>query len=149
MSGYTLEDQFTRHFGVWREADGGENISFDPIFAKGTSLPSRGQPLLVRSRRYRPAHNIGHFRYIECSQIDNQGLPTGDLAAWDEIHFPFDPELARVDEVEKIPIRRLDPHGAAIQAEEIYTCDRQGMVKVTLINHATGLRRPYRLRRGY
>jgi molecular chaperone DnaK (HSP70) len=149
MSGYTLEDQFTRHFGVWREADGGENISFDPIFAKGTSLPSRGQPLLVRSRRYRPAHNIGHFRYIECSQIDNQGLPTGDIAAWDEIHFPFDPGLARVDEVEKIPIRRLDLHGVAIQAEEIYTCDRQGMVKVTLINHATGLRRPYRLRRGY
>lgn len=147
MSGYTLEDQFTRHFGVWREADGGENISFDPIFAKGTSLPSRGQPLLVRSRRYRPAHNIGHFRYIECSQIDSQGLPTGDITAWDEIHFPFDPELTRMDDVEKIPIRRLDPHGAAIEAEEIYTCDRQGMVKVTLINNATGLRRSYRLRR--
>ena len=148
MSGYTLEDQFTRHFGVWREADGGENISFDPIFAKGTSLPSRGQPLLVRSRRYRPVHNIGHFRYIECSQIDRQGFPTGDITAWDEIYFPFDPELTRVDELGKIPIRRLDPNGVAIATEEIYTCDRQGMVKVTLMNHATGLRRSYRIRRG-
>jgi len=52
-----------------------------------------------------------------------------------------------MDDVEKIPIQRLDPHGAAIEAEEIYTCDRQGMVKVTLINNATGLRRSYRLRR--
>jgi len=148
MSGYTLEDQFTRHFGVWREADGGENISFDPIFTKGTSLPPRGQPFLVRSLKYRPAHNIGHFRYIECSQIDSRGLPTGDITAWDEIHFPFDPEFTRMDDVGRIPIRRLDPHGAAIEAEEIYTCDRQGMVKATLINHATGLRRSYRLRRG-
>ena len=148
MSGYTLEDQFTRHFGVWREADEGENISFDPIFTKGTPLPSRGQPFLVRSRRYRPAHNIGHFRYIECSQIDSKGLPTGDIATWDEIYFPFDPELAGVAEVEKIPIRRLAPLEAANETEEVYTCDRQGMVKVTLINHATGLRRSYRLRRG-
>jgi molecular chaperone DnaK (HSP70) len=148
MAGYTLEDQFTRHFGVWREADEGENICFDPIFTKGTSLPSRGHPLLVRSRRYRPVHNIGHFRYIECSQIDGQGLPTGDITAWDEIHFPFDPELIRMDDVEKIPIRRLDPHEASIEAEEIYTCDRQGVVKATLINHATGLRKSYRLRRG-
>jgi len=148
MSGFTLEDQFTRHFGVWREADEGENISFDPIFAKGTSLPSRGQPLLVRSRRYRPAHNIGHFRYIECSQTDSRGLPTGDITTWDEIHFPFDPELSGTEGVEKVPIRRLDPQGAVIEAEEIYTCDRQGMVKVTLLNHATGFRKSYRLRRG-
>ena len=126
-----------------------EKISlFDPIFTKGTPLPSRGQPFLVRSRRYRPAHNIGHFRYIECSQIDSKGLPTGDIATWDEIYFPFDPELAGVAEVEKIPIRRLAPLEAANETEEVYTCDRQGMVKVTLINHATGLRRSYRLRRG-
>jgi len=148
MSGYTLEDQFTRHFGVWREADEGKNISFDPIFTKGTSLPSRGQPLLVRSRKYRPAHNIGHFRYIECSQIDSQGLPTGDIATWDEIYFPFDPVLTGTGEVEKIPIRRLAPEEASSEAEEIYTCDRLGMVKVTLLNHTTGLRRSYRLRRG-
>ena len=148
MSGYTLEDQFTRHFGVWREADEGTNISFDPIFSKGTSLPSRGQPLLVRSRRYRPAHNIGHFRYIECSQIDSRGLPTGDITTWDEIYFPFDPGLTGTGEVEKIPIRRLAPEEASTETEEIYTCDRQGMVKVTLLNHTTGLRRSYRLRRG-
>ena len=148
MSGYTLEDQFTRHFGVWREADEGTNISFDPIFPKGTSLPSRGQPLLVRSRRYRPAHNIGHFRYIECSQIDSRGLPTGDITTWDEIYFPFDPGLTGTGAVEKIPIRRLAPEEASTETEEIYTCDRQGMVKVTLLNHTTGLRRSYRLRRG-
>ena len=40
--------------------------------------------------------------------------------------------------MEKIPIRRLALHEAANETEEVYTCDRQGMVKVTLINHATG-----------
>jgi molecular chaperone DnaK (HSP70) len=147
-SGYTLEEQFTRHFGVWRESDGGENISFDPIFAKGTPLPARGQPLLVRSRRYRPAHNIGHFRFIECSEIDRRGFPCGDIVAWDEIRFPFDPDLTGGEDAEKIPIRRLDPLPAGLEAEEIYTCDRQGAVKVILINHATGFKKSHRLRRG-
>jgi hypothetical protein len=27
----------------------------------------------VRSRKYRPVHNIGHLRYIECGKIDSQG----------------------------------------------------------------------------
>ncbi len=106
------------------------------------------QPKQQRPGSYRPAHNIGHFRYIECSQIDSQGLPTGDIGTWDEIHFPFDPELTGVAEVEKIPTRRLAPHEATSETEEMYICDRQGMVKVTLMNHATGLRRSYRLRRG-
>ena len=142
MSGYTLEEQITRHFGVWREADGGENISFDPIFTKGTPLPSRGQPFLVRSRRYRPAHNIGHFRYIECSQIDSQDLPTGDITAWDEIHFPFDPELTRMDDVEKIPIRRLDPHGAAEILSIPAQCLNQGHQTVSAASKFTVRRRP-------
>jgi hypothetical protein len=147
MAGYTLEDQFTRHFGVWREAEGGQHISFDPIFSKDTPLPSSGEPPLVRSRRYRPAHNIGHFRYIECSQIDKHGYPTGDITAWDEIRFPFDPALSPENELERIPIRRLEPDGGTIEAEETYTCDSHGIVKVTLINYATGFERPYQLRR--
>jgi molecular chaperone DnaK (HSP70) len=147
MAGYTLEDQFTRHFGVWREAEGGQQISFDPIFSKGTRLPSSGEPLLVRSRRYRPAHNIGHFRYIECSQIDKHGYPTGDITAWDEIRFPFDPALSTENELERIPIQRLEPDRGAIEAEETYTCDSHGIVKVTLINYATGFQRSYQLRR--
>lgn len=145
MAGYAIKDQFTRHFGVWREAEGGQNISFDPIFSKGTPLPSPGENPLIRSRRYRPAHNIGHFRYIECSQIDSHGFPTGDITTWDEIWFPFDPELSSGNELEKIPIQRQKLNGG-IQIEEIYTCDSQGIVKVSLTNCATGFERSYRLR---
>ena len=46
-----------------------------------------------------------------------------------------------------MPIQRFDQNLEPIQAEEIYTCDSQGIVKVTIINHATGLQRSYHLRR--
>jgi molecular chaperone DnaK (HSP70) len=147
MAGFTLQDRFTRHFGVWREEEEGRRISFDPIFTKDTLLPPKGKPPLVQSRRYQPAHNVGHFRYLECSHIDEQGQPTGDLTAWDEIRFPFDPDLSGETGWEKIPIQRLESPKEG-EAEEIYTCDSQGIVKVTLINHATSFKKSYQLRHG-
>jgi molecular chaperone DnaK (HSP70) len=145
MAGFTLQDRFTRHFGVWREEEGGRRISFDAIFTKDTPLPEEGKPPLVQSRRYQPVHNVGYFRYLECSHLDEQGQPTGDLATWDEIRFPFDPDLSGETGWEKIPIQRLkDPR--EVQAEEIYTCNSQGIVKVTLINHATSFKKSYLLR---
>ena len=38
-AGYVLSEKFTRYFGVWREADSGNRITFDPLFPKGTPLP--------------------------------------------------------------------------------------------------------------
>ncbi len=147
MAGFTLQDRFTRHFGVWREEEEGRRISFDSIFSKDTLLPAEGEPPLVQSRRYQAAHNVGHFRYLECSHIDAEGQPTGDLTAWDEIRFPFDPDLSGETGWEKIPIQRFESP-RKVQAEEIYTCDSQGMVKVTLINHATSFKKSYQLRHG-
>ena len=37
-----LRDQFTKSFGVWREADDGRNVVFDVIFPRGVKLPPRG-----------------------------------------------------------------------------------------------------------
>jgi len=147
MAGYSLQDRFTRHFGVWREAAEGRLISFDPIFTKDTLLPGKTEASLLRSRRYRPAHNIGHFRYLECSHIDKEGQPTGDLTAWDEIRFPFDPNLPVGKDLEKIPIQRCEDQ-RDVEVEEIYTCDSQGIVKVTLINHTTGYQKSFQLRHG-
>ncbi len=147
LAGYTLEDRFTRHFGVWREAEEGQRITFDPIFSKDILLPAQGEPPLVCSRRYHPAHNIGHFRYLECSQLDEEGQPTGEITTWDEVRFPFDPSLNGKKEWEKIPIERLGTQ-EGVEAEEIYSCDNQGIVKVTLINHTTGLRRSFDIRHG-
>ena len=75
QAGYVLRDKFTRHFGVWREADEGRTVIFDPLFSKGTPLPAPGEPPLVQSRQYTPAHNIGHFRYLECSHLTEEGRP--------------------------------------------------------------------------
>jgi molecular chaperone DnaK (HSP70) len=66
-AGYEVHERFTRHFGVWREAQAGALIAFDPLFLKGAPLPPAGEPPLSVGRRYRPAHNVGHFRYLECS----------------------------------------------------------------------------------
>ena len=84
---------------------------------------------------------------MEASLIDDQGFPTGDIAVWDEIRFPFDPALSEEKDLSTSLIRRLTPNGSPIQAEEIYTCDSKGIVKVTILNRTTGLQRSYHLRR--
>ena len=70
-----LREQFTRHLGVFRERDRGADVSFDRIFEKGTPMPSAGTPPLVASRVYRPAHDLGHFRFVECSAVDAAAAP--------------------------------------------------------------------------
>ena len=60
---YRLSERLSRSFGVWREADCGSTIVFDPLFEKGISLPSPCEPSLTICRSYSPVHNIGHFRF--------------------------------------------------------------------------------------
>src|SRR6202012_4687990 len=76
-SGFALSERFSRHFGVFREAHAGNDVVFDPIVAKDASLPADGRSPLVVKRLYRAAHNIGHFRFVECSRLVN-GRPDGD-----------------------------------------------------------------------
>ena len=72
---YRLSDRLARFFGVWREADSGCRIVFDPLFATGTALPAPGDPPLSICRGYSPVHNIGHFRFLECSHRSVDGAP--------------------------------------------------------------------------
>ena len=85
-AGYQLRERFTRHFGVWREAEDGHAVAFDVVFAKDRVLPAPGEAPLTCIRRYQPTHNIGHFRYLECSQLTDTGAPAGDLTPWDEVY---------------------------------------------------------------
>lgn len=143
--GYTLKERFTRHFGVWREGESGEKVVFDPIFRKQTPLPEPGQAALVARRRYRPAHNLGRFRFLECSGLGEQGGPAGDMLSWDEAVFPFAPGLVREAHLEKVPVERSsDVESYAI--EEIYRCDAAGVIEVTIENLTTGFARTYRIR---
>jgi molecular chaperone DnaK (HSP70) len=146
QAGYVLGDRFTRFFGVWREADEGARICFDPLFLKGQALPGPGEWPLVCSRQYSPVHNVGHFRYLECGRLTEDGQPAGDLTLWDEIRFPFDPALEDKMELDDVPVSHC---ATATQqsVEEAYSCDAGGSVTVTISNLASGYSRTYRLAR--
>jgi molecular chaperone DnaK (HSP70) len=145
--GYELRERFHRHFGVWRESEAGTRIVFDPIFSKGTLLPGQGQQPLAVNRRYRPAHNIGDFRFIECSHLGPSQEPKGDIVAWDRICFPFDPELASEPDLNGFSVRRW-PDGERYEVEEVYHCDSRGIIEVAISNQTAGIMKSYRLRSG-
>jgi molecular chaperone DnaK (HSP70) len=144
-AGYKLRERFTRHFGVWREWDEGRQIAFDPLFEKNTALPLKGEQPLVRVRRYAPIHNVGHFRYLECGRLDQAGQPQGDLAPWDEILFPFDPQLRGVEDLKDASISHSCDHAHIV--EEVYSCDHNGIIEVEIKDAANGFSRRYTLRR--
>jgi hypothetical protein len=141
-----LRDRFARHFGVWREADHGREVTFDVLFSRGLELPRRGAPPLRVVRRYRPVHNVGHFRYVEASRIGEDGQPSGDLTIWDDIQFPFDPALRGADDLTLVGVSRKD-EGTSCEVEEEYSCDSSGIVKVTICNRSTAYGREYTLGR--
>ncbi|MGO8788688.1 MAG: Hsp70 family protein [Terriglobia bacterium] len=144
LAGYTLRDKFTRHFGVWREADAGRTVIFDPLFSKGTPLPAPGELPLVESRQYTPVHNIGHFRYLECSHLTDDGRPAGNITVWDEVRFAFDPALRTNSDLSRVPVVHLEA-GLQPQAEESYSCGADGTVTVTITDLSDGYSRSYRL----
>ena len=146
QSGYVLRDKFSRHFGVWREADEGRTVTFDPLFSKGTPLPAKEEPALLQSRQYAPVHNVGHFRYLECSQLTEDGQPAGDITVWDDIRFAFDPSLRGTADLSRVPVSHLNG-GRQQEVEERYSCDAGGTVKVTIANLSEGYKRSYRLGR--
>jgi molecular chaperone DnaK (HSP70) len=137
-----VEERFSRHFGVWREAEAGAKRVFDPIFAQNTSLPAEGQSLAV-TRRYRPTHNIGHFRFEECAALNAAGDPTGHRTPWCQIYFPFDPEIPKNEPLEGRPVERRS--AAPYEVEERYEVDGRGVITVTLSRSEPPLVRRYLL----
>src|SRR5690606_21044630 len=91
-SGYRLFDRLTRGIGVFREGDEGGSIVFDLVVGGSARLPEAGSTLEI-TRRYRAAHDLGRFRFVEVSGVDERGAPQGDIAPFTEIDFPFDTAL--------------------------------------------------------
>jgi molecular chaperone DnaK (HSP70) len=145
-SGYTVREKFTRYFGVWREAERGEKIIFDPVFPKGSMLPKPDDPPLTGKRRYEPVHNIGHFRYLECSHVTEEGRPAGDITLWDDICFPFEPSLQHKADLSGVAVTRREQVSRP-EIEERYACDASGTLMVTITNVSEGYSREYRLGR--
>ena len=131
-----LSERFTRHFGVFREANRGTQATFDPIFQKGTPMPEKGAGPLIATRRYRAAHNVAHFRFMEASQIDEAGDPVGDMTPHAEILFAVARELEGKS-LSSVPVSLLGADGPLI--EERYEVDAAGVVSVT-ISDLTGAR---------
>jgi len=130
-----LSERLSRHFGVFREAASGELSVFDPVFAKGTPMPAHGDAPLTALRRYRAAHNIGHFRFVESAYVDERGEPTGDLTPHADVFFPFDGALAP-ESLRETPVTRLPDGGPLV--EERYQVDAAGVIAVTITNMDAG-----------
>ena len=143
---YRVSERLSRFFGVWREADCGSRIIFDSLFTKGISLPSAGEAPLHIRRCYSPVHNIGDFRFIECSHRAPDGAPSGEINFWDEIRFPFDPALQEKQDLTVAEVRRF-PDANVQQIVELYECDSSGSIRVTISNDSAGYARTYRLGR--
>jgi molecular chaperone DnaK (HSP70) len=144
-AGFELSDRFSRTFGVFREGRGGAEITFDPIFTRETPVPAAGAERVRFVRSYRAAHNVGHFRFVECAHVD-AGRPRGDLAYTGDVLFPFDSELrAPGTDLARVPVERLTSGGPRI--EEEYTLDEHGLVAVTIRDLDSGLAREHVLGR--
>jgi molecular chaperone DnaK (HSP70) len=142
-AGFALSERLSRHFGVFREACAGEDVYFDPIVPKGSALPTAGQPPFVVTRTYRAAHNIGHFRFVECSRL-RDGHPDGDVTPYEPVFFPFDPDLSDDQDLPRHAVRRRDD---GPDVEERYVITSGGAVEVTLTTRPDRLSRTFRLER--
>jgi molecular chaperone DnaK (HSP70) len=140
-TGFELVDRLSRTFGVFREAHAGSEITFDPIFTKDTVLPSAGNAPLAFRRQYRAAHNIGHFRFLECSAMSDDGRPRGHMVFSGDVLFPFEPRLG--DDISGVPVERTHVSGPRI--EEEYVLDEHGIVAVTIKNLDAGFERVFQL----
>jgi molecular chaperone DnaK (HSP70) len=137
-AGFELSDRFSRTFGVFREGDDGADVTFDPIFTQATELPARFR------RTYRAAHNVGHFRFLECSNTSDDGRPRGDMLLSGDVLFPFDPSLQREEtDLASVPVSRLPGKGPLV--EEEYALDENGIVGVTIKDLDAGFVRAFRL----
>ncbi len=139
-AGIFVRESVTRHFGVWREGEGGRAKVFDPILLKDTAASDQDRIRIERS--YRPAHRVGHLRYLECTDIDVQGQPAGDLTPWGDLYFPYDPALADRNDLDRLPAARCDGLTGE-EIVEIYEYGADGGVSISIENRTHGYRRRY------
>lgn len=134
-----VREAVTRHFGVWREGEGGRDKIFDPIFTKG-ALSESGEHVV--ERRYSPVHAVGHLRYLECSELGAQGQPAGDLTPWCDLFIPYVPELADCGDLPALAADRHLPEGSEHVIER-YAYQRDGRVRVAIENAERNYRREF------
>ncbi|WP_026926479.1 Hsp70 family protein [Granulicoccus phenolivorans] len=135
-AGYSLTDQLSRGFGVFREAGAGTKFEFDPLLASDDRI-SPTEEIHIR-RSYRAAHNLGVFRFVEYTGLDASGTPSGDLVPFAEVFFPFTDALQHADPITlgATAVYRTDTEGPLV--EEEYVVDEHGIIRVRITDLQTG-----------
>ena len=131
-----VREAVTRHFGVWREGQGGADKVFDSLIGKDAEAG-------VVQRRYRPTHTVGHLRFVECGALDGDGQPVQDLVPCTDIYFPYAAELADRDDLAELAVERRDLMDDVIA--ETYTYAADGTISVRIENLSRGYKRTFEL----
>ncbi|MGC4091778.1 MAG: hypothetical protein QM756_28625 [Polyangiaceae bacterium] len=113
--------------------------SVRPYFRKGT-LSDSGEHVV--ERHYSPVHAVGHLRFLECSELGDQGQPAGDLTPWCDLFVPYVPELADRPDLHDLSAGRHLAEGSE-QVTERYAYERDGKVRVAIENTTRGFRREF------
>jgi hypothetical protein len=140
-AGFSISDRLSRHFGVFREGQGGAEVVFDPIFSRDARVPRLHDAPVVHRRVYRAAHNVGRYRFVECAALDAHGVPLGDITAYGDVYFPFDRGVRNARDLAAVPVRRMSHEGPLIQEE--YAITPHGIVRVTITDLDSGYERAY------
>lgn len=139
----SMRETISRHFGVWREQEQGSKKVFDSIFIKDRQVDAETGMMEV-TRTYRPAHNIAHFRYMECSSVGPLGEPVGDIALRKETFFPYDPSLRNRKDLSRIPVEHR-PDLLSQEVTETYAYEADGRIRVAVENRTAGYRKVFDL----
>lgn len=134
-SHYHLRDRLSRGIGVFRERDGGAAVSFDALV--GPDVQAGSGDAVTITRRYRAAHNVGWFRYVEYSALDADSRDPGDLTLLAEVLVPFDPSLRTLSDAElaAVPVERAEDGPEVI---ETVTVDGNGIAAIRIECPADG-----------
>lgn len=124
-SGFHLRDKLSRGIGVFREFDGGRAVSFDPLITRETKPDADGR--ITVTRRYRAAHNVGWFRFVEYDSFNEEDGSPGDISLLGELKVPFDPSIIDVDAVE---ITRFD--GPEIEETVMVNSDGIASIRIAV-----------------
>src|SRR5690606_12450387 len=141
-AGFQVTERFFRQLRVFRESVAGERVEFDVICDASIELPRDAEYHEVR-RRYAPAHNLGHYRYVECGWLDAQGTPSGDITSFSDVLFPFDPSLRSACNLHELGVLRAER--PVCEVEERYKVARNGIVELTIRDVHTGFERTHKL----
>ena len=138
-----VTERLSRNFGVFREAWAGAEVAFDKLLDRDALVPAKNGAASDLVRRYRPTHNVGHFRYVECGWLDEEGAPAGDITPYGDVYFPFDESLRHGVALDRVKVERTETEGPRI--EERYAIDALGVVSVTIRDLDSGYEKHHRI----